>query len=96
VIGSGIFGCDMELYPVKLVFGFPEIAWSLRQWARRRLSDGWADVPATVEGYELLRSRENGWFVVFYSYEYADRQYSGECRKWLLSVFRRKRHKPER
>jgi hypothetical protein len=59
----------------------------LRQWIRRRRSDGWVRVRATVEGYELLLARENGWFIVFYSYDFEGRRYSGELRQWLLFSF---------
>ena len=38
----------------------------------------------TIEGYELLMARQNGWFVIFYSYGFDGAQYSGEWRKWLL------------
>jgi hypothetical protein len=39
------------------------------------------------EGYELLLARQNGWFVILYSYEFNGTQYSGEFRKWLLFSF---------
>jgi hypothetical protein len=44
-------------------------------------------VLGTVEGYELLMARQNGWFVVFYSYEFNGGSFSGEWRKWLLFSF---------
>ena len=31
-----------------------------------------------------MAARDNGWFVVFYSYGFASQQLSGEWRKWLL------------
>jgi len=74
----------MELYPVRWVFGFPELLWSLRQWAKSRRATGWTRVSATVEGYELLQARQNGWFVVFYSYVFGGKEYSGEFRTWIL------------
>ena len=77
----------MEFYPVRWVFGFPELAWSLRQWARRRGSRAWVRVTGVVEGYELLLARQNGWFVILYSYLFNGTNYSGEHRKWLLFSF---------
>jgi hypothetical protein len=77
----------MELYAVRPVFGFPEILWSWRQYIRKRRSRAWTRATGTVEGYELLLARDNGWLVVFYSYEFAGKQYSGEWRKWLLFTF---------
>jgi hypothetical protein len=44
-------------------------------------------VLGTIEGYELLMARQNGWFVVFFSYEFNGRSFSGEWRKWLLFSF---------
>ena len=80
----GMVGCAMELYPVRYVFGFPELLWSLRQWGTRRRAVGWARISATVEGYELLQARQNGWFVVFYSFGFGGNEYSGELRTWIL------------
>jgi len=40
-----------------------------------------------VEGYELLMASQNGWIVVFYSYQFEGRSFSGEWRKWHLSTF---------
>ena len=74
----------MELYPVRSVFGFPELAWSLRQWARKRGSRAWVRVSGVVEGYELLLAGQNGWFVILYSYGFNGQEYSGEYRRWLL------------
>jgi hypothetical protein len=44
-------------------------------------------VIGTVEGYEFLMARQNGWFVVFYSYEFDGGSFSGERRTWLLFSF---------
>jgi hypothetical protein len=44
-------------------------------------------VIGTVEGYEFLMARQNGWFVVFYSYEFDGGSFSGEWRTWLLFSF---------
>ena len=74
----------MELYPVRSVFGFPELLWSLQQWAKKGRATGWTRVSATVEGYELLQAGQNGWFVVFYSYAFGGKEYSGEFRTWIL------------
>jgi hypothetical protein len=81
------FMSTMELYPVRSTFGFPDLFWSVRQWAKKRRSGSWERVAGTVEGYELLLARENGWFVIFYSYTYGSTQYSGESRRWLLFSF---------
>src|SRR5205823_378727 len=77
----------MELYPTRWVFGFPQFAWSLRQWARRQRSTAWVPVRGVVDDYELLLARQNGWFLILYSYEIDGTQYSGEYRKWLLFSF---------
>lgn len=82
----------MELYPVRSVLGYAEIAWSFRQWILRRRSTQWPNAAGTIEGYELLAARDNGWFVVFYSYTFGGERFSGEWRKWLLFTF----SKPEK
>lgn len=74
----------MELYPERSILGYEAIAWSLRHWIRRRKSAQWFRTKGIVEGYEFLAARDNGWFVVFYSYGFASQQLSGEWRKWLL------------
>jgi hypothetical protein len=74
----------MELYPVRSVFGFPEIFWMLRQWVKRSRAAGWTRITASVEGYELLEARGNGWFVIFYSYAFDEHEYAGEYRIWIL------------
>jgi len=74
----------MELFPVRNALGYGELFWSLRQWLNRRRSSHWSQALGTVEGYELLMARQNGWFVVFYSYEFNGGRFSGEWRKWLL------------
>ena len=75
----------MELYPIRNVYGFSDLGWYLARRARRSRSRNWISVEATIEGYELLAGRDNGWLVVFYSYEHDGNQFSGEFRKWLLS-----------
>ena len=77
----------MELYPRRMVLGFPELFWSLRQGARRRRSKSWPQVRGIVEGYELLEARDNGWMAVFYSYSVNGTEHSGEFCKWLLFSF---------
>lgn len=77
----------MERYPVRWVFGFSELLWPLRQWARKRGSRAWVRVSGVVEDYELLLARGNGWFVILYSYAFKGTEYSGEFRKWLLFSF---------
>jgi hypothetical protein len=32
-------------------------------------------------------ARQNGWFVVFYSYQFNGKSFSGESRRWLLFSF---------
>ena len=77
----------MESIPIRNALGYGELFWSLRQWLARRRSFHWAQALGTVEGYELLMASQNGWFVVFYSYEFDGREFSGEWRKWLLFSF---------
>jgi len=77
----------MELYPVTWVMGFRQILCSVGQWLTKRRSARWVRVRGIVEGYELLLARENGWFVVYYSYDFNERQFSGQWRKWLLFWF---------
>ena len=77
----------MELYRIRSVFGYGEIAWSFRQWILHRKSVQWPRTTGTIEGYELLLARDNGWFVVFYSYTFGGETLSGEWRKWLLFTF---------
>jgi len=74
----------VELYVVRPALGYSEILWALRQIIRKRRSSAWATVTATVEGYEFLAASQNGWLVVFYSYEFAGELYSGELRTWLM------------
>lgn len=74
----------VELYTVRSVLGYSEIFWAFRQIVRRRRSCTWATIKATVEGYEFLAARQNGWLVIFYSYEFAGELYSGELRTWLM------------
>jgi uncharacterized protein DUF3592 len=77
----------MESIPIRNALGYGELFWSLRQWLTRRRSSQWSQVLGTVEGYELLMASQNGWLVVFYSYELDGRRFSGEWRKWLLFSF---------
>jgi len=74
----------MELFPVRNALGYGEFFWSIRQWLTSKKSTQWPEVVGTVEGYELLMARQNGWFVVFYSYEFNGGSFSGEWRTWLL------------
>ena len=74
----------MEEFPVRNALGYGELLWSLRQWVARRRATQWPIVLGTVEGFELLMARQNGWFVIFYSYGFDGARYSGEERKWLL------------
>jgi hypothetical protein len=75
----------MELYRVRNTFGYSELLWALRHWFSRRRSSHWLRVSGFVEGYELLMARENGWLVVFYSYQLDGTEFSGEWRKWIVS-----------
>ena len=77
----------MVPFPVRSVLGYGELFWSLRQCLIRRRSSQWPKCFGTVEGYELLMASQNGWLVVFYSYELDGRQFAGEWRKWLLFSF---------
>jgi len=73
----------MENIPVRNAFG-PEVLWSLRYWFRKHRARNWRPATATIQGYELLLAANNGWLVVFYSYELEGEYYSGEFRLWRL------------
>ena len=75
---------SMELVPVQNSFGYAEAMWSLRNLVRKYQSRNWKSVFATVQGYELLLAANNGWLVVFYSYEVEGGYHSGEFRIWSL------------
>ena len=74
----------MELYPVRSVFGYSDLAWYLKRWTYSSLSRNWISVQGTIERYELHAAAHNGWLVVFYSYEYGGKNFSGEFRNWVL------------
>ena len=73
--------------PVRSVFGYGEIFWSLRHWVKRRAAIQWAQALGTVEGYEFLSANQNGWLIVFYSYTFGGQNYSGEWRTWRVFSF---------
>jgi len=70
--------------PVRNALGYAEFLWSCRQLFMRRKSSQWAQALGTVEGYEFLSANQNGWLVVFYSYEIDGKPFAGEWRRWLL------------
>ena len=76
-----------EPIPIRNALGYGEFFWSLRHWFNRRRSRQWGLTLGTVEGYELLMANRNGWLVVFYSYQFEEKSFSGEWRKWLLFSF---------
>ena len=84
---SRIFTVTTESIPIRTALGYGELLWSIRQWLTKRRSVHWAQALGTIEGYELLMARQNGWFVVFYSYEFDGRRFSGEWRMWQLFSF---------
>jgi hypothetical protein len=73
--------------PVRSVFGYGELLWSVRQWLTKRKSSHWSQALGTVEGYEFLSASKNGWLVVYYSYAFGGQSFSGEWRTWLLFSF---------
>jgi hypothetical protein len=73
--------------PTRNALGYGELFWSLKQWFRRRRSRQWGLTLGTVEGYELLMASRNGWLVIFNSYQFEGKSFSGERRKWLLFSF---------
>jgi hypothetical protein len=77
----------MAPIPIRNALGYGELLWSLRHWFNRRISRQWGLMLGTVEGYELLMANRNGWLVVFYSYQFEGKSFSGEWRKWLLFSF---------
>jgi hypothetical protein len=80
-------GAATEPIPIRNALGYGELFWSIRHWFNRHRSSQWALTLGTVEGYELLMARQNGWLVVFYSYQFEGKSFSGEWRKWLLFSF---------
>jgi hypothetical protein len=76
-----------EPIAIRNALGYGELFWSIRHWFNRHRSRQWPLTLGTVEGYELLMANRNGWLVIFYSYQFEGRSYSGECRKWLLFSF---------
>ena len=75
---------QMELCPVTDTLGYAEILWKVRDLFRRALSKRWIHQIGKVEGYEFLAAKNNGWLVVYYSYDYHAQWYAGELRRWLL------------
>lgn len=75
---------QMELCPVTDAAGYAEMFWKVRDLFRRALSERWIHQIGTVEGYEFLAAKNNGWLVVYYSYDYDGQWYAGELRRWLL------------
>src|ERR1017187_188178 len=82
-----VLSAATEPIPIRNALGYGELFWSLRHWFNRRRSRQWPLTLGTVEGYELLMASRNGWLVVFYSYQFEGRSFSGEWRKWLLFSF---------
>src|SRR6476660_10150804 len=74
----------MELCPVTDTLGYAEMLWTVRDLFRRSLSKKWIHQTGKVEGYEFLAARNNGWLVVYYSYDYRGQWYAGQFRRWLL------------
>src|SRR5690349_11989987 len=56
--------------PVTDTVGYPEILWMVRDLFRRARSNRWKRRSGTVEGYEFRAAKNNGWLVVYYSYDY--------------------------
>ena len=73
----------MELCPVTDA-GYAELLWTVRDLFRRALSKRWIHQNGKVEGYEFLAAKNNGWLVVYYSYDYQGQWYAGDFRRWLL------------
>lgn len=82
-----VFSAAANAIPVRNAIGYGELFWSLKHWFSRRRSRPWGLTLGTVEGCELLIANGNGWLVVFYSYEFGGKSFSGEWRKWLLFSF---------
>jgi hypothetical protein len=80
-------GAAAEPIPIRNALGYGELFWSIRHWFNRLRSTHWPLTLGTVEGYEFLMASQNGWLVVFYSYQFEGRSFSGEWRKWHLFTF---------
>ena len=74
----------MENCPVTDTFGYAEMLWTVRDLFRRALSKRWKHQIGTIEGYEFLAAKNNGWFVVYYSYGYQGQRFGGSFRRWHL------------
>jgi hypothetical protein len=74
----------MELCPVTDTLGYAEMLWTVRDLFRRALSKEWIHQIGKIEGYEFLAARNNGWLVVYCSYDYQGQWYAGEFHRWLL------------
>ena len=74
----------MENCPVTDTLGYPEMIWTVRDLFRRALSKRWKRQTGTVEGYEFRAAKNNGWLVVYYSYDYNGHWLGGNFRRWLL------------
>lgn len=74
----------MELCPVTDALGYAELLWTVRDLFRRAVSKRWVHQNGKVEGYEFLAANNNGWLVVYYSYDYQGQWYAGDFRRWLL------------
>jgi len=64
--------------------GYPETLWMVRDLFRRARSNRWKRQSGTVEGYEFRAAKNNGWLVVYYSYDYKGQLFGGDFRKWIL------------
>lgn len=82
-----VFSAAANAIPVRNAIGYGELFWSLKHWFSRRRSRQWGLTLGTVEGYELLMANRNALLVVFYSYEFDGKSFSGQWRKWLLFSF---------
>lgn len=75
---------QMELCPVTDTLGYAEMLWIVRNLFRRvpYPADGCIKL-GKVEGYEFRAAKNNGWLVVYYSYDYDAQWYAGEFRRWF-------------
>lgn len=75
---------QMELCAITDTLGYAELLWTVRDLFRRVLSKRWIHQNGKVEGYEFLAAKNNGWLVVYYSYDYHGEWYAGQFRRWIL------------
>ena len=73
----------MKALSVTETLGYAEMLWTVRDLFRRTLSKRWMHQIGKIEGYEFLAARNNGWLVVYYSYDYQGRRHAGEFHRWL-------------